>query len=70
MGVGNLKAPPQRLASNLCLPTAHPYAQAGALAGFLKELLMQDVPYVQHLEQDFAECLAIHFQVRQQSLLA
>jgi len=43
---------------------AHTCRAGGALAGFLKELLMQDVPYAHRLERDFAECLAIHFQVR------
>mmetsp|Transcript_4962 Transcript_4962/g.8639 ORF Transcript_4962/g.8639 Transcript_4962/m.8639 type:complete len:228 (+) Transcript_4962:32-715(+) len=36
--------------------------QAGAIAAFLKDLLMTDIPYVAPIQQDFARCIHIHFQ--------
>jgi hypothetical protein len=35
--------------------------QAGALAAFLRELLMTDTPYATAIEADFAHCTQQHF---------
>ncbi len=39
-----------------------PLFQAGALAGFLKDLLLTDVPYADLVEADFKRCIEVHFQ--------
>ncbi len=43
--------------------TPSPPPQAGALASFLKDLLMTDIPFAEPLQNDFARCMRIHFQV-------
>lgn len=39
------------------------FLQAGAMAGFLREMLLVDTPYVAGVQQDFARCMELHFQV-------
>lgn len=34
------------------------------MAGFLKDLLLQETRYAQDVEQDFAQCMHVHFRVR------
>jgi len=47
--------------SLLEMPPLERALQAGALASFLKDLLMQNTRYAPSIEQDFAQCLDIHF---------
>lgn len=37
--------------------------QAGAMAAFLKELLLADSPYAEGVQEDFVRCMQIHFRV-------
>lgn len=39
------------------------FVQAGALAAFLKDMLLADTPYVEGVQADFTQCMEIHFQV-------
>lgn len=39
-----------------------PFVQAGSMAGFLKELLLQDCPFADLVQVDFQRCMEVHFQ--------
>jgi hypothetical protein len=45
--------------TDICVSTL----QAGAMAAFLKELLLADTPYAEGVQDDFVRCMLIHFRV-------
>eukprot|EP00877_Chromochloris_zofingiensis_P014362 jgi/Chrzof1/917/Cz01g33160.t1 len=44
------------------MPALERALQAGALAAFLRELMMTACPYVEHIQEDLQRCLDLHFQ--------
>lgn len=44
------------------MPQLERALQAGAMAGFLKDLLLSNTAYVDAVQQDFARCTEMHFQ--------
>mmetsp|Transcript_34133 Transcript_34133/g.61545 ORF Transcript_34133/g.61545 Transcript_34133/m.61545 type:complete len:218 (+) Transcript_34133:104-757(+) len=43
------------------MPVLERVLQAGAIASFLRELLLTDCPYASHVESDFQQCMQVHF---------
>lgn len=43
------------------MPPLERVLQAGAIASYLREMLLSDFPYADAIEQDFKHCMEIHF---------